>query len=215
MLTFIYEIYNHYYIGILIPYIYYSKAFEIQSQRAPVLKEKKSYLINWKKENMQECSRYKEMFLGKPLSSHRALIVGCSTLLAHRSAWRTRTARESLPSFPIQNSSASSGRHLIPTQKAAPYRSASSSHCAASSSTTRHWAALSMKAAKLYFIPQNEMSCVLIPQMYRHKFYASTKWSIWGLPHQVTKPPSVWLDKRRNIPFQNYPVLSGQYGSNG
>lgn len=65
MLTFIYEIYNHYYMGILIPSIYYSKAFEIQSQRALVLKEK--------------------MFLGKSLSSHQARIAGCSTLPAQRS----------------------------------------------------------------------------------------------------------------------------------
>lgn len=155
------------------------------------------------------------MFLGKSLSSHQALIAGCSTLLAHRRAWRTRTVRESLPSFLIQNSSAFLGRLLISAQKAAPYRSASSSHCAASSSTTRHLAALSMNAAKLWFIPQNERSCILIPQMYRHTFYARTKWSIWGLPHQVTQSPSVWLKKRRNVPFQNYPVLSRQYGSNG
>lgn len=63
------------------------------------------------------------MFLGKPLSSYQAPIAGCSTLLAHRSAWRTRTARESLPSFLIQTSCASLRRHLITTQKAAPYRS--------------------------------------------------------------------------------------------
>lgn len=154
------------------------------------------------------------MFLGKPLSSHQALIAGCSTLLAHRSAWRTRTARESLPSVLIQNSCASLRRHLICNSE-----SCSIQECfqltLCCSSTTRHWAALSMNAAKLYFIPQNEMSCILILQMHRHTFYASSKWSIWGLPHQVTKSPSMWLKKRRNVPFQNYPVLPRQNGSNG
>lgn len=53
------------------------------------------------------------------------------------------------------------------------------------------------------------------PPNIRHTFHISTKWSIWGLPHQITKSPSLWLENRRNAPFQNYPVLSRQCGSNG
>lgn len=112
------------------------------------------------------------MFLDKPLSPYWAPTAGCSTLLVHRSAWRIRTARQSLPSFVIQNSPASLERHLVPTQKAGLYRSPSNSvppaYLPQSTKLPFAWMLQSCISCQLHSHPQNVWIRILYQHQMKH-----------------------------------------------
>lgn len=130
----IYETYNHCHIGVLIPYGYYSKAFDLQLQQALSFEEKKGYSL-LKKHNAQQNSRYKNLSGQTALSmlSPRCRLQQYDCTL---NCLKNEDGQRIFPLLPRSELICIFlERHFVPNQRAALY---TNSHCAANFSITNH-----------------------------------------------------------------------------
>lgn len=171
MLTFIYEIYNHCYIGILIPYIYYLKAFELQSQQAVVLEGKEKLLLKLKNR------KYTVTFqiLGDVSGQTTFPILSPHCRLQHSACTQECLKdKDSKRIFTLLPHS-----ELICTFRKTPCSNSESWSIQESFQLTlccqliyrKTLSCLLHECCKAVF----HATCTLIPKMYRYTFYASTK----------------------------------------